>query len=77
MSKLPKRPLVRPGIKIPLRGVPHLIVHEPDRRGTVTVGKKDDGTPALFVHGDREHLPRRRRRFPEDAGQEGHRGAGR
>ena len=26
-----------PGIKIPLRGVPHLIVHEPATRGTVTV----------------------------------------
>jgi len=59
ISRLPKRPLVRPGIRIPLRGIPHIIVHEPGRRGTVTVGKKEDGTPALFVHGDREHLPRR------------------
>lgn len=59
LSKLPKRPLVRPGIRIPLRGVPHVIVHEPGRRGTVTVGRKEDGTPALFVHGEREHLPRR------------------
>jgi predicted metal-dependent hydrolase len=59
LSKLPKRPLARPGIRIPLRGVAHAIVHEPGRRGTVTVGKKEDGTPALFVHGEREHLPRR------------------
>ena len=59
LAKVPKRPKVRPGIKIPLRGVPHMIVHEPERRGTVTVGKKEDGTPALFVHGEREHLPRR------------------
>ena len=38
LAKVPERPQVRPGIKIPLRGVPHLIVHEPGRRGTVTVG---------------------------------------
>jgi predicted metal-dependent hydrolase len=36
-----------------------MIVHVPERRGTVTVGRKEDGTPALFVHGEREHLPRR------------------
>ena len=59
LAKLPKRPLVRPGIRIPLRGVPHVIVHLPERRGTVSVGRKEDGTPALFVHGEREHLPRR------------------
>ena len=58
LAKTPDRPQVRPGIRIPLRGVPHLIVHEPGRRGTVTVGV-DDGRPALFVHGERRHLPRR------------------
>ena len=36
-----------------------MIVHVPERRGTVTIGRKEDGTPALFVHGEREHLPRR------------------
>src|SRR5690606_40978223 len=35
LGKIPEEPLVRPGIKIPLRGVPHLIVHEPGIRGTV------------------------------------------
>lgn len=59
LAKLPKRPQVRPGIRIPLRGMPHVIVHLPERRGTVSVGRKEDGTPALFVHGEREHLPRR------------------
>ncbi len=58
-ARLPKRPPVRPGIRVPLRGVPHMIVHVPERPGTVTVGRKEDGTPALFVHGEREHLPRR------------------
>lgn len=58
LAKVPDRPQVRPGIKIPLRGVPHLIVHEPATRGTVAVGHVD-GALAVFVHGDRRHLPRR------------------
>lgn len=58
LAKVPDQPVVRPGVKLPLRGVPHLIVHEPDRRGTVTVGEHG-GQPALIVHGDRRHLPRR------------------
>jgi predicted metal-dependent hydrolase len=58
LKKLPDRPELRPGVKLPLRGVPHLIVHEPSRRGTVAIGTVD-GKPALIVHGDRRHLPRR------------------
>jgi predicted metal-dependent hydrolase len=58
LSALPARPLVRPGIKIPLRGKPHRIVHDPDRRGTVTVQAGPDG-PLLVVSGERRHLPRR------------------
>ena len=38
--------------------VPHLIVHEPGKRGTVTVSSGEDG-PVLVVHGERLHLPRR------------------
>jgi predicted metal-dependent hydrolase len=55
---VPDRPQVRPGIKIPLRGVPHTIVHEPGRRGTVSAAIDENG-PSLTVHGDRLHLPRR------------------
>lgn len=58
LKKLPDEPLVRPGIKIPLRGVPHLVVHEPGVRGTVTATVVD-GEPALVVNGERRHLPRR------------------
>jgi predicted metal-dependent hydrolase len=58
LAKLPDRPQVRPGIKLPLRGLAHLIVHEPGKRGTVTVGEEEGG-PALIVHGERRHLPRR------------------
>jgi predicted metal-dependent hydrolase len=58
LAKVPDRPQVRPGIRIPVRGVPHLIVHEPGKRGTVEVSR-DEAGPVLIVHGDRLHLPRR------------------
>jgi predicted metal-dependent hydrolase len=58
LAKVPDRPQVRPGIKIPLRGVPHTIVHEPGRRGTVSAVVDESGS-SLTVHGDRLHLPRR------------------
>jgi predicted metal-dependent hydrolase len=58
LAKVPERPQVRPGIRIPVRGVPHLIVHEPGKRGTVEVSR-DEAGPVLIVHGDRLHLPRR------------------
>ncbi|MGE0280730.1 MAG: M48 family metallopeptidase [Rhizobiaceae bacterium] len=58
LAKAPDRPQVRPGIKIPLRGVPHLVVHEPSARGTVTVTRDETG-PVLLVSGDRRHLARR------------------
>ncbi|HEY5818804.1 MAG TPA: M48 family metallopeptidase [Mesorhizobium sp.] len=58
LAKTPDRPQVRPGIKIPVRGAAHLIVHEPTTRGTVTVSSDERG-PLLIVTGDRRHLPRR------------------
>ncbi|KXF79209.1 hypothetical protein ATN84_05650 [Paramesorhizobium deserti] len=58
IAKLPDRPTVRPGIKVPVRGVPHLIVHEPGR-GTVEQIAGEDGARMLIVYGDRLHLPRR------------------
>ena len=58
LKVIPRRPRVRPGIKLPLRGVPHLIIHEPSARGTVRV-VRDEAGPLLVVHGERPHLPRR------------------
>lgn len=58
LAKFPDRPDLRPGTKLPLRGVPHLIKHEPGTRGTVTVTLEADG-PILVVHGQREALGRR------------------
>ena len=58
LARLPLRPQVRPGIKLPLRGKPHKIVHEPGRRGTVSL-VTDPDQPMLIVCGERRHLPRR------------------
>ena len=58
LAKVPYRPQVRPDIKIPLRGVPHIIIHEPGRRGMIRAVQGESG-PSLLVHGDRLHLPRR------------------
>jgi predicted metal-dependent hydrolase len=58
LAKVPDRPQLRPGVKIPVRGVPHRIVHEPTRRGTVRLENGETG-PSLVVCGDRRHLTRR------------------
>ena len=58
LARLPDRPQVRAGVKLPLRGTPHMILHMAGKRGTVTVAQ-DGGVPALHVHGDEAHLPRR------------------
>jgi predicted metal-dependent hydrolase len=58
LAKVPQQPQVRPGISMPLRGVPHRILHEPDGRGTVRPDCRG-GEPVLIVNGDIRHLPRR------------------
>jgi len=58
LRKVPDRPQLRPGVRVPIRGQPHLIVHAPERRGLASVLAGTDG-PELHVHGERSHLPRR------------------
>lgn len=58
LDKYPDRPKLRPGVKMPLRGVNHVIVHEPGKRGAVELGMDEDGA-YLIVHGERMHLGRR------------------
>ena len=58
LAKYPDKPKLRPGVKLPVRGVPHLIIHEPARRGSVEQASDEDG-PYLMVHGERAHLGRR------------------
>lgn len=59
IAKLPAHPTVRAGIRVPIRGVPHLIVHESGKRGTVDLRRMTDDTLQLVVFGDPVHLPRR------------------
>ncbi len=62
IARYPDQPAVRPGVRIPLRGVAHLIVHHPGKRGLVETGQQD-GALCLHVYGDPQHLSRRIRDF--------------
>jgi predicted metal-dependent hydrolase len=62
LAKYPDKPKLRPGVKLPVRGVPHLIVHEPAKRGFVEQATDEDG-PYLMVHGERASLGRRLQDF--------------
>jgi predicted metal-dependent hydrolase len=44
---------------VPLRGVPHRIVHRGGARGLVRVATGEDGTPELQAAGELPHLERR------------------
>ncbi|MCI5077581.1 M48 family metallopeptidase [Oricola sp.] len=57
LDGMPDQPQVRPGVKIPIRGVNHEIVHEAGRGLTRAV--RDVDGARLIVRGEREHLPRR------------------
>lgn len=48
-----------PGAIIPVRGLPHRIVHRPGARGVVWVATGADGHPELHVAGQAEHVERR------------------
>ena len=58
LDKYPDRPKLRPGVKLPVRGANHVIVHEPAKRGAVEQGLDEDGA-YLIVHGEHAHLGRR------------------
>ena len=61
LKRLPQAIPFADGLELPLRGVPHRIVHRARARGTAWV--EADVTPLLCVAGDREHLARRTRDF--------------
>lgn len=59
---LRRRPLhfFEPGVLLPLRGVPHLIVHRPqDRRPVWIESYSQTAPPSLCVGGELQHLSRR------------------
>ncbi|MFG1462727.1 SprT family zinc-dependent metalloprotease [Xanthobacter sp. DSM 24535] len=60
LVRLPQRVPFVPGEIIPVRGIPHRIVHRDTLRGTCSVEiDPDDGSHLLCVAGDLPHLARR------------------
>jgi hypothetical protein len=62
LKRLPQAIPFADGLALPLRGVPHTIVHRPGARGTVWTEAGADG-PLVCVAGGRAHLARRVRDF--------------
>jgi predicted metal-dependent hydrolase len=58
VAQLPSRAKIRVGGRIPVRGTPCKIVHEPEKRGAAKIRRGENG-PELVVHGDRQFLGRR------------------
>jgi predicted metal-dependent hydrolase len=65
LAKVPSRVLFEPGSLVPVRGVPHKIVHWSNIRGTTQTARTGDGIPILAVSGERPHVPRRVQDFLE------------
>jgi predicted metal-dependent hydrolase len=62
LKRLPQPIPFADGLELPLRGVPHRIVHRAGARGTVWV-EASDAMPLLCVAGEPAHLARRVRDF--------------
>ena len=59
LGRLPKAAPFQAGTVIPLRGVPHRIVHRAGERGTAWTETRDSGEKILCVAGDANHMDRR------------------
>ncbi len=59
LKRLPEAAPFMHGIEVPLRGVPHRIVHRRGTRGTVWTETDGNGERLLCVAGDPPHLDRR------------------
>ncbi|HST93623.1 MAG TPA: SprT family zinc-dependent metalloprotease [Microvirga sp.] len=59
LAKVPKRVLFQPGSLVPLRGVPHRVVHWSTVRGTTQATRDAEGEPIIAVTGDIAHVTRR------------------
>ena len=59
LGRLPKAAPFLPGTVVPLRGVPHKIVHRAGVRGTVWTEIRDSGERIICVAGGAEHIERR------------------
>ena len=58
LSRLPEVTRIENGAVIPLRGVPHRIMHSGIGRGVVSIGMEEDGK-VIRVFGDPRFLPRK------------------
>jgi predicted metal-dependent hydrolase len=59
LQRLPMATPFAPGVMVPLRGVPHRIVHRSDVRGTVWTERSDAGERLICVTGGPPHHNRR------------------
>src|SRR3984893_1746363 len=59
LGRLPKAAPFQTGTVLPLRGVPHRIVHRSGERGTVWTETRDSGEKILCVAGGVDHIDRR------------------
>jgi predicted metal-dependent hydrolase len=59
LNRLPLATPFGPGVVVPLRGIPHRIVHRPDARGTVWTERDDAGEHLMCVVGETPHHNRR------------------
>jgi predicted metal-dependent hydrolase len=59
LGRLPKAAPFQPGTVVPLRGVPHRIVHRSGERGTVWTETRESGDKILCAAGGYEHIDRR------------------
>src|SRR3979490_1889505 len=59
LGRLPKAAPFQPGTVVPLRGLPHRIVHRSGERGTVWTEIRDSGARVMCVAGGPEHTDRR------------------
>ena len=65
-ARIARRPLAvpfEPGMVVPLRGVPHRIVHWSKVRGLTQATQDKDGAPIIAVAGEAAHVPRRIKDF--------------
>jgi predicted metal-dependent hydrolase len=65
LARLPERVTFDNGAVVPLRGVPHRIVHWTNVRGATRATKDPKGSPIIAVSGEAPHVARRVRDFLE------------
>ena len=65
LARVPQRVLFEAGSVVPLRGVPHRIVHWSTMRGVTQATRGGAGEPIIAVTGEEAHVARRVRDFLE------------